>query len=171
MRIRNNLPNALTFINLSLGVTAIFYIILEDFFFAGLLILAATFADRLDGQLARKLGVTSDLGKELDSLSDLISFGLAPAILVWNIAFIQLGYLGMGVTLLFAIAGTYRLAKFNITEFDGIFTGIPITMCGGLLALTCLYAIRYDMNIYLLMGITLLLSYAMVTTKIQLKKR
>ncbi len=171
MRVKAQLPNMLTYLNLTLGLLAIVAIVSEMYVISALLIIVAALMDRLDGQLARKLDVVSEFGKELDSLCDLISFGVAPAILMWSFHMANMGVMGFFVVALFAISGAYRLAFFNITDFDGFYMGIPITLCGGIVAVMALYSVNYDTNIYVLGFIMLLLSYAMVSKRIKLKKR
>ena len=171
MRVKAQLPNMLTYLNLTMGMLAIVFIISEKYMLSALLILLAALMDRLDGKLARKLDVESDFGKELDSLCDLISFGVAPAILMWSFHMADFGVLGFLIVALFAISGAYRLAFFNITDFDGFYMGIPITLCGGIVALMALYSLNYATNIYVLGLVMLFLSYAMVSKRIKLKKR
>lgn len=171
MRIKGYIPNLFTFLNLSLGILAILYIFQNDYYISSLLILLAALLDRYDGKIARMFNATSSIGKELDSLCDLISFGVAPAILIWHSQLIDIGVLGIIITILFAIAGAYRLARYNVIDFDGIYIGIPITLSGGILAITSLYTIKYNLNVYILVFIMLILSYAMVSSKIKLKKR
>lgn len=171
MGIKGYIPNLFTFLNLSLGILAILYIFQNDYYISSLLILLAALLDRYDGKIARIFNATSSIGKELDSLCDLISFGVAPAILIWHSQLIDIGVLGIIITILFAIAGAYRLARYNVIDFDGIYIGIPITLSGGILAITSLYTIKYNLNVYILVFIMLILSYAMVSSKIKLKKR
>lgn len=144
--IKRNLPNALTLINMSLGVIAILLSVNSAYkndtnliFIASLLVLVAALTDRFDGKVARILDAESDLGKELDSLADLISFGVAPIIIAWKISFISLGAPGYFIALLFLMAGTYRLVRFNITTFDKYYRGIPITLAGAFLTIDSLY--------------------------------
>lgn len=171
MKIKNNIPNAFTLLNLSAGVLAIIHMFYEDYYMAALLIILAGFLDRFDGMIARKLNATSNIGKELDSLSDLISFGIAPSILIWNLVLANLGVIGTIVTLTFAVAGAYRLARYNVTDFSGVYMGIPITLAGGIVSIISLYAIKYGINQYLASLIMILLAYSMVSTKLKLKKR
>ncbi|WP_427340105.1 CDP-diacylglycerol--serine O-phosphatidyltransferase [Caloranaerobacter sp. DY30410] len=171
MKIKGYIPNLFTFLNLSLGILAILYIIQGNYYISSLLILLAALLDRYDGKIARMFNATSSIGKELDSLCDLISFGVAPSILIWHSQLIDIGVLGIIITILFAIAGAYRLARYNTIDFDGIYIGIPITLSGGILAITSLYTIKYEINVYVLIFIMLTLSYAMVSNKIKLKKR
>lgn len=170
MRLINSIPNLFTLLNLSFGIISIFYMFNEEYFIAAELIILAGFLDRFDGKLARKLNAISDLGKELDSLSDSISFGVAPALLVWKVILVNLGYLGGIVSIIYVICGIFRLAKYNITEFKGVYYGLPITIAGGLISLLVLYSLRYSINKYVILITILLLSYAMVSTKLKLKK-
>lgn len=168
---KTHLPNVLTFGNLTLGILAILSVFSEDYTLSAILIILAAFMDRFDGQLARKLDVESEIGKQLDSLSDLISFGVAPAILIWSYSLQIFGFIGIIIIVLFAVSGAYRLAKFNVTDFAGTFSGIPITLAGGFVALMTLYSINYYMHDYVVLIIVPLLSYSMVSKKIHLKKK
>lgn len=172
MTIRNNLPNMFTLTNLALGVWAIINMFYGDYFLSCLLIITAGMMDRFDGMVARKLNATSDIGKELDSLSDLISFGIAPAILIWNVSLNAVPFLGTTVAVAYVLCGAFRLARYNVTEFSGVYIGVPITLAGGLLALISLYIIQYkEINDIVVSIVVALLSYAMVTNKLKLKKR
>lgn len=171
MKVKAHIPNMFTIFNLTLGILAIVSIINESYALSALLILIAAFMDRLDGQLARRLDAESELGKELDSLCDLISFGVAPAVLIWSFNLTDLGVAGILITIIFSVSGAYRLARYNIMEFEGVYMGIPITMCGGIVALITLYSIKYHTNVYLIGIMVLVLSYSMVSKKIKLKKR
>lgn len=173
-KVKSSLPNIITFINLSLGVLAILLTVTDNsknsLINASLLVLLAALTDRFDGQVARKLGVTSALGKELDSLSDLISFGVAPVIVAWKISFIAIVPWGYLMVLVFPIAGAYRLARYNVTEFDNVFRGIPITLAGAFLSILNLYnAYNHITNSYLTFVIILGLSFLMIS-KFQIKK-
>ncbi len=176
-RIRHTLPNLLTFINLSLGIVALLFAIKDELIQASLLVMVAALTDRFDGKVARMLDSTSELGKELDSLSDLISFGVAPIIIAWKVSFLDLGIIGYLLTVLFPIAGAYRLARYNVTSFNNVFSGVPITIAGAFLSIINLYncfsKIRYtysNVNTIVSAVIIVLLSYLMVS-KIQIKKR
>jgi CDP-diacylglycerol--serine O-phosphatidyltransferase len=167
------IPNVFTFINLSCGIISILSVMDDNYALAGAFILLAGLVDRYDGRIARFLNVSSDLGKELDSLADLVSFGVAPSILVYilfNLEFFgPKGLFGFAVLLLFPICGAYRLARFNTAEFDGSFTGIPITIVGCFLALFSLLSLKWDASIYLAVFLMIIGSYLMVS-KLKLKK-
>lgn len=133
---RSIIPNALTAFNLVLGVFAIISAYHTQFFQAGALIVAALVADGLDGRVARYFGVSSDFGKELDSLCDLVSFGVAPAFLAYVLVLNELGFVGMAIAALFATCGALRLARFNVNvgTVKGYFMGLPIPAAGCVIA-------------------------------------
>jgi CDP-diacylglycerol--serine O-phosphatidyltransferase len=171
MKYKSQIPNIFTFLNLSFGILAIIAVFYDQYGTSAWLIICAGVLDRMDGQLARKLNAVSDFGKELDSLCDLISFGVAPAILMWHLNLMGTGALGIGITLMFALCGAFRLARYNIAEFEGVYMGIPITICGGLVALMSLYSTRYVTSLPILFVTMIFLSYAMVSKRIKLRKR
>ncbi|MCE5222221.1 MAG: CDP-diacylglycerol--serine O-phosphatidyltransferase [Clostridium sp.] len=167
------IPNVFTFINLSCGIISILSVMDEKYAYAGAFILLAGLVDRYDGRIARFLNVSSDLGKELDSLADLVSFGVAPSILVFiyfNLdSFGPKGLLGFAILLLFPICGAYRLARFNTSDFDGAFTGVPITIVGCFMAVFSLLNLKVTTSIYLAVFLMIIGSYLMVS-KIKLRK-
>ena len=98
------------------------------------------FFDYLDGTLARKLDVESDFGRELDSISDIVSFGVAPGIIAWKVFPGEPGFLLYFALITYLVSSAYRLARYNIgTCSSGFFRGLPITTGGGILALSSLY--------------------------------
>ena len=167
------IPNIFTFINLSGGIFSILATFEKNYLWAGIFIIIAGLVDRYDGRIARYLQVSSDLGKELDSLADLVSFGVAPSILVYLLFnlkdFGPAGILGYAVLLIFPICGAYRLARYNATDFDGTFTGVPITVTGSFLGLFVMFVYQSDISIYIPVVLMLLGSYLMVSN-LKLKK-
>lgn len=137
-QVRAQSANMMTLFNLTLGILAILLILNHHAHMSLLMIFLACLVDRFDGGIARKLNVTSDFGKELDSLCDLISFGVAPALLLYQSFFINYNVFGIFVTIIYILCGAIRLARYNITEFDGSFHGLPITVAGCLLTLSYL---------------------------------
>lgn len=127
------IPNMVTLAGMSLGLTSIRFAIEGQFATAAFLILMAAVFDGLDGLLARRLRAASDLGAQLDSLSDFLSFGVAPALLVYHFHLATFPVAGWVFALLFAAATALRLARFNVqsgkaeTEGDDrrCFTGVP----------------------------------------------
>lgn len=171
---KSALPNLFTFANLSCGVFSIIMLFQEKFEMACLFIIIAGIIDRYDGKIARLLNVSSELGKELDSLADLVSFGVAPALVVFIYQdFTTLNIFGYLLVVLFPIAGAFRLARYNTSQFDGEYTGVPITIAGCFLALYSLILMYSTSSHTELLGVTvilmLILSYLMVS-KIKLPK-
>jgi CDP-diacylglycerol--serine O-phosphatidyltransferase len=135
-------PNILTIIALCSGLTAIRFALLGQFKFAVLAIATAAFFDMLDGRVARLLKGASKFGAELDSLSDFLSFGVAPAMVLyfWTMHDIGSGNTGWLVVLAFSVCAALRLARFNTALDDdnkpvwtgSFFTGVPAPAGAGL---------------------------------------
>ncbi len=119
-----------------------------DFFWAPILIVLAVLADSCDGRAARMLGVSGPFGAELDSLCDLGSFGVAPAVLIYCYSLHELGMVGQFIASLFAIGGAMRLARFNvnISSVKGYFQGMPIP--GGACCLAAYVFSKGTLNVY-----------------------
>lgn len=167
---KNAVPNIFTLSNLAFGVLSLIMTFQGDYKMASLFILIAGLIDRYDGRVARFLDVSSEIGKELDSLADLVSFGVAPSILVFNLYnFSELGLLGYLLLLIFPMSGAYRLARYNITSFDGLFTGVPITAAGSFLALYSLLTMDRVAQPILPIILVVMFSYLMIS-KLRFKK-
>lgn len=137
------IPNVLTLAALCSGLTAIRFALKGEMRLAVIAIIVAAIFDALDGRVARRLGVTSRFGAELDSLSDFLCFGVAPALVLYLASLTQAGALGWVVTLMFPICSALRLARFNTALVadtpppvwtGSFFTGVPAP-AGALLAL------------------------------------
>ena len=135
------LPNMLTLIGVCIGLTSIRFALDGRFELAIIAIIFAALIDGLDGRIARLIKGTSKVGKELDSLTDMISFGVAPAFVMyfWNLN--SLGRFGWLLCLVYVICVALRLARFNINSSqepswkDNFFEGVP-SPAGGILVLT-----------------------------------
>lgn len=128
-KLRRLVPNSISSLSLVLGVLSIFKSMENDFFHAALFIVLAMIADSMDGRAARFLGVAGGrFGIEMDSLCDLASFGVAPAIMIYQYGMTELGMTGMIVASFFTIGGALRLARFNcnVDDVKGYFQGMPI---------------------------------------------
>ena len=158
------IPNALTALNLVLGVCAIISTLNGYFYQAALFVVAAMVSDGLDGRVARYLNVSSDFGKELDSLCDLVSFGVAPAILSYAFLLKDFGVIGYVVTALFATCGALRLARFNVNAgvVKGYFMGLPIPAAGCVVATFVMLGIKPSGWIFPI--IVTVFAYLMVST-------
>jgi CDP-diacylglycerol---serine O-phosphatidyltransferase len=128
------IPNALTLLNLLLGCYAISNCFTSNFhslFTASYCIILATVLDFSDGFVARLLNATSDIGKQLDSLADLVTFGVAPSFIMYQIINFSLGenqsnyFLFLNCAFCIALASAYRLAKFNTLPSLPYFIGVP----------------------------------------------
>ena len=132
------LPNTCTAANLFFGMCSILSTYEGNFFYGSIFILAALVADGLDGRVARALGVASEFGKEMDSLCDLGSFGIAPAFLAYAFCLHNFGEVGQVAAIIFALCGMWRLARFNVStgEVHGYFMGLAIPAGGCIVATT-----------------------------------
>jgi len=166
-KIKMNSANLMTLFNLSLGGFSAIAVINDQFTLSMLFIFIAAFCDRWDGIIARKFQIESELGKQLDSLCDLVSFGIAPALLVYGTSLHELGAAGMFFTVFFIGCGAFRLARFNVQTVKGIFVGVPIPVAGCLAAFSNLFA--DSVSPILIMLMMCFLSLAMVST-IKMKK-
>jgi CDP-diacylglycerol---serine O-phosphatidyltransferase len=140
MLVRRALPSMFTVGNLFLGIISIIVAFQGNFDWAALLVIIGMLLDGLDGRVARMLNAQSEFGKELDSLSDVISFGVAPAFIMYGVVLHEMGWVGTVITAIFPICGALRLARFNVaTGSPNYFIGLPITAAGGVLATLALY--------------------------------
>ncbi|MGI6120331.1 MAG: CDP-diacylglycerol--serine O-phosphatidyltransferase [Desulfosporosinus sp.] len=160
------IPSILTLANLLFGFLALILVIEKDYTTAAAMILFSVLMDSMDGKVARRLSVSSDFGKELDSLSDLVSFGVAPAILTYQailhpLEHLYLRYIGLSIAAIFTLCGAIRLARFNMLNITTHFVGVPITFAGGLLALLIFFRTMLSWYIYPL--IMLFLAFLMVS--------
>jgi CDP-diacylglycerol--serine O-phosphatidyltransferase len=132
------LPNGITTGNLFFGFFSIIKSLQGDFVYAASAILLAAVFDMLDGRVARLTKSTSEFGVQYDSLCDIVSFGVAPAFLMYQGGLNSLGRFGWVVCFVFMACGALRLARFNVQssigQASGDFTGLPIPMAAGTIA-------------------------------------
>ena len=147
------LPNILTLAGVCLGISSIKFSIDGNFNLAVTLILIAAILDALDGRIARLIKGTSEFGKELDSLTDFVSFGIAPVFILYFWELNKYGKLGWAITLIYSVCCVLRLARFNLTKIEetqewknNFFEGIP-SPAGGLLILMPLIYELTNLNI------------------------
>ncbi len=139
--VRMILPNMLTLIGVCIGLTSIRFSFNGQFDLAIIAIIIAALIDGLDGRIARLIKGTSKVGKELDSLTDMISFGVAPAFIMYFWTLSSLDRLGWLLCLIYVICVALRLARFNVNSNqepswkDNFFEGVP-SPAGGILVLT-----------------------------------
>ena len=146
------LPNILTLGGVCLGISSIKFSIDGNFSLAVILILFAAILDALDGRVARLIKGTSEFGKELDSLTDFVSFGIAPVLILYFWELNNYGKLGWAIALIFSVCCVLRLARFNLTKNEenqswknNFFEGVP-SPAGGLLILTPLIYELAELN-------------------------
>lgn len=164
------LPSIFTLINLLLGFISIINTMREQYQLAAILIILSMILDGMDGKVARRLNTSSAFGKELDSLSDLVSFGVAPAILIYSAQVSDLGYngyLGLGIASVFALCGAIRLARFNVLNISDFFVGVPITAAGSILALLELLSNRIPAVVF---PIAMLLLAVLMVSNVKVPK-
>ena len=150
-----SIPSLFTVGNLFLGVLSIILAFSGEHGIAAVLVIVAMLLDGLDGRVARALNAQSEFGKELDSLSDVISFGVAPAFIMYVVAFNDPSVISPAfawiVTAIFPICGALRLARFNVVAgTPGYFIGLPIPAAGGVLCTLALFV--NEINVYVLVG-------------------
>lgn len=125
-----SLPNLATFGNLAAGFSALIFAAQGDFDRAALLVGVAAVFDLLDGVIARQSDGESDFGSNLDSLADVVSFGVAPALALFLASLSEFGSLGVAAAALFVVAGAARLARFPLVKDRRVFVGLPIPPAG-----------------------------------------
>ena len=136
------LPNALTILGVCLGLSSIKFAIDLDYSMAVIAIGFAAILDTLDGRVARLIKGTSKVGKELDSLTDVISFGVAPGFVMYFWSLNELGKFGWVFVLIYIVCCALRLARFNLTTIEeneswkiNFFEGVPSPAAAGLVLL------------------------------------
>lgn len=184
MKIKNHIPNFITLMNLFSGIISIYFCLTGDVRLAGLMIFVAAILDFFDGFAARILHAKSDIGAQLDSLADVVSFGVAPGFILFQMIRFSLGmdfspvetsgYLPFAAFVL-PLFGALRLAKFNVDdEQTDSFKGLPIPAQALVVAsfpsivLTCFidnpnFYLQLVSNTWFLIGVGVLLSGLMVS--------
>lgn len=182
MRFKNNIPNLITLLNLVSGSIAIFMALSGEMLIASGFIFLAAILDFLDGQVARLIHAKSGIGAQLDSLADVISFGLAPSAIMYQLILQNPGNLSGSndfaeflpyASLLLVACGAYRLARFNTDPGQEVeFKGLPVPATGLFIAALPLILYQYReteglidflRNDYFLLALLLFLSWLMVS--------
>ena len=155
------LPSVLTLIGVCLGISSIKFALDGNFTLAILFIVIAAILDALDGRVARMIKGTSEFGKELDSLTDFVSFGVAPVFVIYFWELNELGRIGWLLVLLFSVCCVLRLARFNLTKFEGneewkmnFFQGIPSPAGGCLVLFPIMYELSSFSNLFQIKGLS-----------------
>lgn len=166
------LPNLLTTGNLFSGFYAIIAVFNQTYFLAALAILVAMVFDVLDGQTARLTKTTSRFGVEYDSISDVVSFGVAPGLLIYGWALSDYGRIGWIAAFLLVVCGALRLARFNVLagSVDGRhFIGLPIPAAAGVIASLVVFdhhilQMGSEVKPFLILALIYCLAFLMVST-------
>ena len=151
------LPNLLTLIGVCLGISSIKFALDQNYNLAVIFLIFAAILDTLDGRIARLIKGTSEFGKELDSLTDFVSFGIAPAFILYFWELKNYGKIGWAITLIFSVCCVLRLARFNLTKITedsewkrNYFEGVPSPAGAILILLPLIYElseIQLNLNI------------------------
>ncbi|MGC9326435.1 MAG: CDP-diacylglycerol--serine O-phosphatidyltransferase [Candidatus Hinthialibacter sp.] len=144
------LPNVLTSLNIACGVGSILFAIDRHFEAAAILILIAAFFDLIDGKVARLVGASSPFGVQLDSLADLVSFGVAPPVMLHTILYEEMSRLGASLVLIYALCCALRLARYNVQSMGNqkkrrFFVGLPCPAPACLIASLVLASLEYSL--------------------------
>lgn len=154
-KIRYIIPNILTLTSLSIGIISITYAMKGKIHTGAWLAFLSMLLDRFDGMTARKLGASSSFGLEIDSLADIVAFGVTPAILLFTAVsagspHFRTGVLQVvpvGISVLWVVASCLRLTKYNIVaqagEFDDVFQGFPMPIAAGFVLSPMLLLLKY----------------------------
>lgn len=145
-------PSALTLLGLCSGATSIVFVLAQNWKAAVTAIFCAMLFDMLDGRAARWLGADSRFGVQLDSLADLVSFGVAPAVLIYTWSLSEMGAVGWVAALIFCVCSAIRLARFNVetardegaTQSYPYFVGLPTPAAAGIMLLPLLLSFEFD---------------------------
>jgi CDP-diacylglycerol--serine O-phosphatidyltransferase len=133
------IPSLFTVANMFCGFLSIIESTRGHFERSAILLLVAIFADVLDGRIARLTGTATAFGEAYDSLADVVSFGVAPAVLAYQWGLSEVHRVGMAVVFLFLVAGSIRLARFNVKSHESLdFIGLPIPAGAGSIAMLVL---------------------------------
>ena len=170
------LPNTLTIFGVCLGLSSIKFAIDLNYTIAVIAIGFAAILDTLDGRVARLIKGTSKVGKELDSLTDVISFGVAPSFVMYFWSINELGKFGWMLVLIYTVCCALRLARFNLTTIDekeswkiNFFEGVPSPAAAGLLLLPLILnlsgLVQFD-NYKVLSAVTILITSVLMVSKI-----
>jgi CDP-diacylglycerol--serine O-phosphatidyltransferase len=172
------MPSLVTLLGLCLGISSVRYAFDDKFTISAALIFLAALLDGLDGRLARLLNTSSEFGAHLDSLSDMVNFGVAPAIVtyLWSLHGIPVKGVGWGMVLFFIMCSVIRLARFNtglsveeeIAKSGTYFTGVPMPAAAALALMPMITSFDYlpdfDFNPYMVGAYLMAVGILMVST-------
>ena len=170
------LPNTLTLIGVCIGLSSIKFALDLKYELAIIAIVFAALIDSLDGRIARLIKGTSKVGKELDSLTDVISFGVAPAFIMYFWSLNNLGKFGWLLCLIYVVCVVLRLARFNVSSNeepswkDNFFIGVPAPAGGILVLMPLIYSLSefelFNINFELIVPIFFAITSFLLISKI-----
>ena len=173
---RSLLPNALTIIGVCTGLSSIKFALDQNFHLAIIALAFAAILDTLDGRVARLIKGTSKVGKELDSLTDVISFGVAPGFIMYFWILGEMGKIGWVLVLIYSVCCALRLARFNLTNYEtdedwkiNFFEGVPSPAGAGLVLLPLILSLSGLIeltNYSVLSSVAILLTSILMVSKI-----
>jgi CDP-diacylglycerol--serine O-phosphatidyltransferase len=158
-----SIQDLFTLINAASGLLCVFFSMRGHFALAVLFLPLSVVCDYLDGKLGRWIGTPHEFGKELDSLSDVVGFGIAPAVFAYAYAAQDVWLIP--VLVLFVLCGILRLARFNVINLKGVYIGTPITLNG--LIVPLIYFARLPTRYY---ALVFLLSAGLMISPLRIKK-
>ena len=164
------LPNLFTAGGIFSGMMSLIMSSAGKFEEAAWLILLALIFDGLDGRVARLTNTTSKFGMEYDSLADIVSFGVAPAMLLYQYCGVEFGRFGMVVSGLYVVFGAIRLARFNVTTMDiepSVFIGVPIPTAAVFISILILLYEKYSLTMYLPLLLAMLFTAGLMVSNIR----
>ena len=159
---KRNAANCMSMANLGFGILSLFFAFKGLFANACIMILLSVLFDGFDGRVARYFKCESELGKNLDSLCDLVGFGVAPGMLLYFFTYPLLREAGIVITLIFVFCGAFRLARFNVLNIHDYYVGIPITLAGMIVGILGFFGTLIPAVVWIVLA--LLLSYLMICT-------
>ena len=173
---RSLLPNTLTIFSVCLGLSSIKFALDTNYAMAIIAIAFAAILDTLDGRVARLIKGTSKVGKELDSLTDVISFGVAPSFVIYFWTINEIGKIGWMLVLIYTVCCALRLARFNLTTIEeneswkiNFFEGVPSPAAAGLVLLPLILSLSGFLqfeNYTVLSSIVILMTSILMVSKI-----
>jgi len=164
------LPNLFTAGGIFSGMMSLIMSAGGKFEYAAWLILLALIFDGLDGRVARMTNTTSKFGVEFDSLADIVSFGVAPAMLLYQYCGVDYGRFGIVVSALYVVFGAIRLARFNVTTMEtepSVFIGVPIPTAAVFISILILFYEKYSFDLYIPLLLAMLFVSVLMVSNIR----
>ncbi|MDD5066775.1 MAG: CDP-diacylglycerol--serine O-phosphatidyltransferase [bacterium] len=160
---KNIIPTIISLSSILSGFIAIIMASYDEIQFSAMMILLGAFFDGIDGKIARALKASDEMGKEMDSLADLATFGLAPGYLLYQASLYKLGNWGILVSALIPIFAALRLARFNLKPTKNYFEGVPSTWAG--ISIAILLGFYHQIfNTYFYLFYAIIISLLMVSS-------